>query len=120
MNNGIEIEGMEEFTEMIEDMTIDEADEKKAVKKGIEIIDKNLDGQIPIGKTKMLSKRKKSVKKEGLATVGTLRLTAFYDFMREFGTSQSKDSAGFFERAVKSSENEALEIMAKEVLDKAK
>lgn len=120
MSNGIEIEGMEEFTEMLRNMTLTEEDEKRAVRKGIDIIDKSLDGQIPIGKTKRLSKRKKNVKKEGLATVGTTRLTAFYDFMREFGTSQSKTHAGFFERAVKSSENEAIETIAKELLDKAK
>ncbi|MCU6396782.1 hypothetical protein KW820_22910, partial [Enterobacter quasiroggenkampii] len=77
-------------------------------------------GQITIGKTKQLSKRKKNIKKDGLATVGTVRLTAFYDFMREFGTSQSKANAGFFERSVKSSENEAVEALAKELLDKVK
>lgn len=120
MDDGIEIEGMDEFTDMLENMTIDEADEKRAVRKGLDVIDKSLDGQIPVGKTKRLSKRKKSVKKEGLATVGIVRLTAFYDFMREFGTSQSKSNAGFFDRAVKNSESEAVEEVAKELLEKAK
>ncbi|EDT84681.1 HK97-gp10 family putative phage morphogenesis protein [Clostridium botulinum] len=120
MADGIEIEGMEEFTSMLENMTIDEADERNAVRRGLDIVDKSLDGQIPIGKTKRLSKRKKSVKKEGFATVGTVRLTAFYDFMREFGTSQSKANAGFFDRAVKSSEDEALAVLTKELLEKAR
>ncbi|EPS48438.1 phage protein, HK97 gp10 family [Clostridium botulinum CFSAN002367] len=40
--------------------------------------------------------------------------------MREFGTSQSKAHVGFFDRAVKGSENEAIEAVAKELLDKAK
>lgn len=120
MSEGIEIEGFEELEELLQEMTIDELDEAKAVRKAIDVIDKSLDGEIPIGKTKRLSKRNKSVKKEGMATVGTLKLTAFYDFMREFGTSQSKANAGFFERAVRNSENEAIEILAKELLDKIK
>ncbi|MBY6874533.1 hypothetical protein HYH37_15310 [Clostridium botulinum] len=120
MADGIIVEGMDEIFKMFEDMTLTEADKRKAVRKGIDIIDKNLDGQIPVGKTKRLSKRKKSVKKEGLATVGTTRLTVFYDFMREIGTSQSKAHVGFFDRAVKGSENEAIEVVAKELLDKAK
>ncbi|EPY2275486.1 HK97-gp10 family putative phage morphogenesis protein [Clostridium sporogenes] len=120
MADGIIVEGMDEISEMFEDMTLTEADKRKAVRKGIDVVDKSLDGQIPIGKTKRLSKRKKSVKKEGLATVGTTRLTAFYDFMRELGTSQSKAHVGFFDRAVKSSENEAIEAVARELLDKAK
>ncbi|HCL4559274.1 hypothetical protein AL713_16025 [Clostridium botulinum] len=120
MADGIIVEGMDEISKMFQDMTLSEADKRNAIRKGLDVVDKSLDEQIPIGKTKRLSKRKKSVKKEGLATIGTTRLTAFYDFMREFGTSQSKAHVGFFDRAVKSSENEAIEAVARELLDKAK
>lgn len=48
MADGIEIEGMEEFTEMLEDMTIDEADEKKAVRKGIEVVAKRVESNTPV------------------------------------------------------------------------
>ncbi|AWB17259.1 hypothetical protein HYH50_03190 [Clostridium botulinum] len=119
MADGIEIEGMEEFTEMLEDMTIDEADEKKAVRKGIEVVAKRVESNTPV-LTGKLKKIKKSVKKEGFATVGTVKLGAWWDLFQEFGTSQQKHHVGFFDRAVKDSENEAVEIVVEELLDKVR
>ncbi|KOY66359.1 HK97-gp10 family putative phage morphogenesis protein [Clostridium sporogenes] len=119
MADGIEIEGMEEFTEMLENMTIDEADETKVVRKGIEVVAKQVESNTPV-LTGKLKKIKKSVKKEGFATVGTVKLGAWWDLFQEFGTSQQKYHVGFFDRAVKGSENEAIEVVAKELLNKAK
>lgn len=116
---GIEIEGMEEFTDMIEDMTIDEADEKKAIRNAIRPIAEEIEKNTPIGSGK-LKKISKTVKKEGLATVGIVRTKAFYDIFQEFGTSEQKKNVGYFDRSVKNTENEALSILAKELLDKAR
>lgn len=120
MSNGIEIEGLEELTEFLQDMNIDEADEVRAVKKAIDIIADEVEKNTPEGATKRLKKIKKSVKKEGFATVGKVKMGAFYDVFQEFGTSKSKTNVGFFERSINKTENEAIEIITKELLNKAK
>ncbi|RUT53041.1 bacteriophage HK97-gp10, tail-component family protein [Clostridium botulinum] len=120
MNNGIEIEGMEEFTNMLENMTLGEADERKAVRLAIEPIAVEVEKNSPVGKTKRLKKISKTVKKDGLATVGIVRTKAFYDLFQEFGTSQQKHHVGYFERSVKSTEDKAISILAKELLDKVR
>ncbi|HBJ2612668.1 TPA: hypothetical protein LA742_001096 [Clostridium botulinum] len=119
MDNGIEIEGMEELTNFLTDITIDESDERRAVKKGIEVIAKEVESNTPV-LTGRLKKIKKGVKKEGFATVGTVRLGAWWDLFQEFGTSQQKHHIGFFDRAVKGSEDEAVEIVSRELLDKVR
>lgn len=119
MDNGIEIEGMEEFTEMLENMTLTEEDEKKAVREAI----KPIADEVEKNTTKRsgrLSKISSTVKKEGLATVGIVRTKQFYDIFEEFGTSMSKHNTGYFDRSVKNTDGKALEILAKELLDKAK
>jgi len=118
--DGIEIEGMEEFTDMLEGMTIDEADEKKAIRNAIRPIAEEIEKNTPIGSTGKLKKISKTVKKEGLATVGIVRTKAFYDIFQEFGTSEQKKNVGYFDRSVKNTENEALNILSKELLNKAK
>ena len=118
--SGIEIEGMDEFTKMLEDMTISEADEKKAMRKAIKPIADEVEKNSPVGKTGRLKKVSKTVKKDGLATVGVVRTSTWYDKFQEFGTSQQKHNIGYFERSVKDTEDEALEILSKELLDKVK
>jgi len=118
--SGIEIEGMDEFTKMLEDMTISEADEKKAMRKAIKPIADEVEKNSPVGKTGKLKKVSKTVKKDGLATVGIVRTKAWYDIFQEFGTSRQKKNVGYFERSVKNTEDKAAEILANELLDKAK
>jgi HK97 gp10 family phage protein len=118
--SGIQIEGFEELEELLQDMTIDESDEKKAIRKAIDVIGDEVEKNTPVGATEKLKKIKKSVKKEGFATVGTVKMGAFYDIFQEFGTSQQKKHIGFFERSVEKSKDEAIEILGKELLDKAK
>lgn len=120
MADGIEIEGMEEFTNMLQDMTIDESDEKKAIREAIKPIADEVQKNTPVGATGKLSKIKTSVKKEGFSTVGTVKTGAWWDKFQEFGTSQQKHNVGYFDRSVKNTEDRALEILAKELLDKAK
>src|SRR3712207_1740045 len=105
---------------MLEGMTIDEADEKKAIRNAIRPIAEEIEKNTPIGSTGKLKKISKTVKKEGLATVGIVRTKAFYDIFQEFGTSEQKKNVGYFDRSVKNTENEALNILSKELLNKAK
>lgn len=116
MANSIEINGFEELEELLQDMTIDEADEKKAMKRAIEIIATEIEKNTPEGATGRLKKIKKSIKKEGFATVGTVKMGAFYDIFQEFGTSYSKKNKGFFERSVNKTQNEVLEVLSNELL----
>lgn len=120
MENGIELEGMKEFTAMLENMTIDEADEKKAVRKAIKPIAEEIKKNTPVGEKGKLKKLSVTVKKEDLATVGTVRTTAFYDIFQEFGTSKQKKNVGYFDRSVKAKEDEAIGILSDELLNKAK
>lgn len=120
MANGIELEGMEEFTDFLQGMTIDEDDEKKAVRQAIKPIADEIEKNTPEGNTKRLKKISKTVKKDGFATIGIVRTKAFYDLFQEFGTSQQKANVGYFDRSVKNTEDEALKILAKELLDKIK
>ena len=116
----IEVEGMEEFEEMLVDMTIDKSDEKKAMREAIKPIAKEIEMNTPIGKTGRLKKLSKTVKKDGLATVGIIRTKMFYDRFQEFGTSKQKANIGFFSNSVDNTTDKALEILTKELLDKAK
>lgn len=120
MSDGIELEGMEEFADFLQDMTIDEADEKKAMREAIKPIANEVEKNTPVGNTGKLKKISKTVKKEGLATVGIVRTKAFYDLFQEFGTSQQKSNIGYFERSVENTKNEALSILTRELLNKGK
>ncbi|EKO1913619.1 hypothetical protein PZQ55_002707 [Clostridium botulinum] len=120
MSSGIEIEGMEEFTDFLQDMTLTESDERKAVREAIKPIANEVEKNSPTGYTGRLKRISETVKKEGLATVGLVRTTVFYDIFQELGTSKQKKNVGYFERSVKSTEDKALSILAKELLDKVK
>lgn len=78
MADGIEIEGMEEFADMLENMTIDEADEKKAMREAIKPVAEEIEKNTP-KRTGKLSKLSKTVKKDGFATVGIVRTKQWYD-----------------------------------------
>lgn len=113
---GIELQGFEELENLLQDMTIDEYDEKKAIKKAIDIIANEVEKNTPMGATGRLKRLKKTVKKEGLATVGIIKMGAFYDIFQEFGTSKSKKNVGFFERSVNKTQDQAVEILSNELL----
>lgn len=119
MPDGIEIEGLEEFTEMLEGMTLTEEDERKALRLAIKPIADEIEKNTT-KKSGKLSKVSKTVKKEGLATVGAVKTKQFYDIFEEFGASDNKHNIGYFERSVKNTEDTAVSILAKELLDKAK
>lgn len=119
MGNSIEIEGMEEFAAMLDGMTITQADEKKAMRKALVPIAEKIEENTPRRSGK-LAKLSKTVKKDDFATVGTVKTTAWWDIFQEFGTSKQKANVGYFDRAVKESNADAVGILASELLKKAK
>lgn len=120
MANSIEITGFEELEEMLQDMTITPEDESRAMRKAIEPIYNEVDANAPERTGNLRKQIKKQVKKDGFATVGIIKLGAWYSIFEEFGTSRSKKHVGFFTRAVNKTKDESISILAKELLDKAK
>jgi HK97 gp10 family phage protein len=118
MSDGIEIEGFEGLEDLLQQMTISESDEKNAMKKALEPVAKEIESNSPLGNSGRLKRLKIQVKKKDLATIGIIKTTAFYDIFQEFGTSQQKNNVGYFERSVRSKENEAISILFKNLLVK--
>jgi len=116
MSNSIEISGFTEFENLLHDMTISDAEEKKAMKLAIIPIKDALEQATPEGKTGKLEKIKTTVKKEGFATVGTLKLGAFWGMFQEYGTSTQRAHVGFFENTIRHTEGSALSILTRELL----
>lgn len=116
--NGIEISGFDDFENLLQDMTISDLDEKKAMKKAIEVIAVGVERDTPIGNSGKLKKIKRSIKKEVFATVGKIELGAFYGMFDEYGTSHSKKHVGFFETSVNRTQDQAIEVLKNELLNK--
>ena len=116
MSNSIEISGFSELENFLHDMTISDAVEKSAMKLAIIPIKEALEQATPKGATGKLSKIKTSVKKEGFATVGTLKLGAFWGMFQEYGTSTNRAHVGFFENTIRRTESSALAILTRELL----
>lgn len=118
--SGIEIDGFKDLEKLLQNMSITETDEKKAMKKAIEVIANEVEKNTPVGSTGRLKNIKKTVKKDGFGIVGIVKMGAFYDVFQEFGTSQGKKHVGFFDRSVNKTQSEAIDILAKELLDEIK
>lgn len=116
MSGFIELDGFDDLETLLQDMTITEADEKKAMKKALKPIVDEIEKNTPERSKKLKKSIKRIVKREGLAIVGIVRLGKFYDVFQEFGTSQTKANVGFFEKSVNRSENEAIEVLRQELL----
>lgn len=112
----IEIDGFDDLEELLQDMTITPADEKKAMKKALEPIYEEVMNNAPDSSGDLKRQIKTSVKKEDFATVGTVKLGAWYSAFNEFGTSKSKKHIGFFERSVNSTKDQAIKILTEELL----
>lgn len=118
--NGIEADGFEELEKMLQEMTITEEDEKKAMRAAIKPIAEEVKKNTPEDTGELKKSIRKQVKKDGLATVGIVRLGRFYDVFQEFGTSKSKKNVGFFEKSINKSKDEAVKVLGKELLEKVK
>jgi HK97 gp10 family phage protein len=116
MDNGIEIDGFDGLEELLQDMTVTEQDEKRAMKKALSPITDEVTKNAPSKSGRLKKSIKTSVKVEDFAVVGRVRINSFYGCFQEFGTSQQKANIGFFERSVNKSSGESINILAKELL----
>lgn len=115
--SSIELEGFDELESMLNDMTLTEADEKKAMKNAISVIHKAVENNTPVGPTGNMKKEiKEKVSKDDFSITGQVIMGAWYTGFEEFGTSQQKHHVGFFERSVNSVQDEAIGVLAKELL----
>lgn len=116
--SSIELEGFEDLENMLQDMTLTEAHEKKAMKNAISVIHKAVESNTPVGATgKMKKGIKDKVSKNDFSLItGQVIMGAWYTGFEEFGTSQNKKHVGFFERSVNSVQDEAIGVLAKELL----
>lgn len=114
--NHIEINGLSELENLLHDMTISEAKEKAAMRLAIIPIKEALVQATPKGKTRKLMDIRTTVKKEDFATVGALKLGAFWGMFQEYGTSRQRAHVGFFENTIRRTERTALNILTRELL----
>jgi HK97 gp10 family phage protein len=112
----IDIDGFDDLEQLLQDMTITPSDEKKAMKKALEPIAQEVEMNAPERTGYSRKQIKTTVNKEDFATIGRVKLGAWYSIFNEFGTSQSKKWIGFFERSVNKAKDEAIEILTRELL----
>lgn len=118
MPNSIEVDGMEELSDLFREMSLTEKDERKALRNGITIIANTIEKNTPRGPTEKLAEIKTGIRNTGLGMEAKAQSKAFYDAFQEFGTSQQKENIGYFENSVEDSKNEAIEEVAKVVFEK--
>lgn len=116
--SGIEIEGLEEYEKLLEDMVLSAGDKRKAIKEGIEVIAKGLEDDTPVGATGELSEIKTTVREKDLATEGIARSKAFYDIFQNFGTSEQKSHVGYFDRSIEKNSTKAVGKVAEVIFEK--
>ena len=120
MSNTIEIDGMDEFTKMLEGMTLTQAEESKAMKNALEIPFNSVVANAPIDKGVTKKSIKRLVKKDGLGTVGTIRVDTWTALFTELGTSQDKSHIGWFSNSIEKTSRTFLNKLGEELLSKAK
>lgn len=113
----IELEGFEEVEDLLNDLILDEATERKAVKVGLDIIADSIEENSPV-KTGRLKKIKRKIRNTGLAMEGIANSTAFYDKFQDLGTSQQKANVGYFDRAVDEAIDKAVQASAEILFSK--
>ena len=116
----IELDGYDEFEELLKNMTLDVADKKRAIRAGAKIVANSLEENTPVGKTGNLAKIKIKVKDKVLYTEATIQSKAFYDIFQNFGTSQQKAHIGYFDRSVEESTENAVKAVAEVIFKKMK
>ena len=117
--SGIEVEGFDDLENTIQSMTLTDSDKTKAMKAAIKPMYDTTQNVTPVRSGALKQSEKMQVKKEDMATVGIVRYGKFWDIFNEFGTSKDKSHVGFFSRAIDQSSDEAVQILAKQLLDKA-
>lgn len=115
MANSIEIVGLDDFFDEIKNMEISDSKKRKALNKCGDILLEGIEPSAPKRTGKLRKGLKKQVRKtdEGMSVI--VSTSSFYDVFQEFGTSQSKKNVGFFEKGVRSKENEAVRTVIEEL-----
>lgn len=116
----IEVEGLEEITEMLENATLTKAEERVAMKKAIEAPKEQLIKDSPRGPTGKLADIKDTVSQEEFATTGKLKPSAWWDKFNEWGSSKNKSHIGYFERSIESTKDKFYSVLGEELLKKIK
>lgn len=118
MSGTIELDGLDEFQEFVEDMFLNITTKKQAVRQGIKVIGQGLENDTPIGPTGELSEIETSVKESNLAVEGTTKSKAFYDVFQNYGTSEQKANVGYFDRSIEDHKEEAISKVAQTIFRK--
>ncbi|OXX82673.1 hypothetical protein AVM15_17055 [Paraclostridium benzoelyticum] len=118
MSGTIELDGLDEFQEFIEDMSLDIPTKKQSVRAGIKVIGDGIQNDTPIGPTGELSEIKITVKEINLSVEGVAKSNAFYDVFQNFGTSEQKAHVGYFDRSVENNTEEAIKKVAEVIFRK--
>lgn len=117
--SGIEVTGFDDVEKYVQDMTLTDSDKTKAMKAAIRPMYCATQSVTPVRSGALKQSEKEQVKKEDMATVGIVRYGKFWDIFNEYGTSKDKSHVGFFSKAIDQSSDEAVQILAKGLLDKA-
>ncbi|NKF05301.1 hypothetical protein J1C67_14540 [Clostridium gasigenes] len=120
MAAGVGIQGMEDLTNLLENMTITTAEESRAMKNALEAPYKEALKNAPYLKGFTKSSIKKIVKKEEMAIVGKIRVNGWTGVFTEYGTSKDKSHVNWFGGSIDGTQNEFFQRLATELLKKAK
>lgn len=115
--SSIEVDGLEEYEELLKNMELNYISKRKCVKAGIEVIAKGLEEDTPV-RSGRLAKIKTTVREKDFSTEGIARSKEFYDIFQNFGTSEQKSHVGYFDRSVEKNSNKAVAEVAKNIFEK--
>lgn len=109
------IEGFDELISKIEKMQITEQEERKALNIAGELIKQNVENESPVDTEKTKKSVKKQIKRIDGNMSCVIKVDKWYAKFQEYGTSQSKANVGWFEKAIRDKEKEAISLIAKEL-----
>lgn len=115
----IDLEGMEELTDLLNKITINDADERKAMQLALEPVKNEVEKNAPMNTGKLKASVKIQVKREYGQNVGKVILKEYYGRFQEYGTSHQNKNVGFFARSIRISKSEVMRILKSELLKRS-
>lgn len=118
MSNGITLSGLDDFVGFVDNMEITQEDEVRAIKKAMVHLQRYVAPKAPKGSS---GKTEKSVKvkviKKNYSTEGIVYVDSWYAIFQNYRNMKQKGNyIGWFDRGIEEKEQEALDIIAKELL----
>lgn len=110
------IEGFDELISKIEKMQITEQEERKVLNLAGELIKQNVENESPVDSGETRKFIKKQIKRIDGNMSCVIKVDKWYAKFQEYGTSQSKANVGWFEKAIRDKEKEAISLISKELL----